>query len=185
MDEIYGQEHLENRIRFVVDGKKMKVETAPDIGPAPPPYNRKICIPPRNATFNTGPAWVAVPEAKVTPEMIAAAIDADRSHIDSNAADWYVTMYRAMYAVAPVEFAPEARIAELEAERDAALKESDLYDKCLGTMEYRVLELKAELTAIRDALAKFTAANVPDTPKPDPIVNAIRARQTDRRRIGS
>jgi chromosome segregation ATPase len=92
---------------------------------------------------------------------------------------------------------PEARIAELEAERDA-------YERQLTIVEDRALELKAENRRLHDALKERTderdiwknitldlrdllaqrPAPVPDPPKPDPIVNAIRARQNDRRRIG-
>ena len=45
--------------------------------------------------------------------------------------------------------------------------------------------LRTELMAARDALAKFTAANVAHAEaEPDPIANAIRPREMDRRRVG-
>lgn len=63
------------------------------------------------------------------------------------------------------------------------LRHKQTCDECMAA-EAQIETLRTELMAARDTIARFTAANVPDPPKADPIANAIRPRETDRRRIG-
>lgn len=63
------------------------------------------------------------------------------------------------------------------------LRHKQTCDECMAA-EAQIETLRTELMAARDTIARFTAANVPDPPKADPIANAIRPRATDRRRIG-
>lgn len=115
-----------------------------------------------------------VREVEVTAEMrsLFHAICPTGPHtVDDDTLD---RAYFAMHAAAPVEFTPDERIAELEAERDA-------YERQLTTTENLVFELKAEQARLHDLLAQRPAP-VPDTPKPAP--NPFRDFPSDPRRLG-
>lgn len=135
----------------------------------------------------------------VTPEMIAAGYAMDQSMRSPlpDEAPYFTAVYRAMAALAPVELVSAGELAALR-ERDEAraiLGRSKLQTEkwkrdflsardVLNANEKEITALRAELMAARGTIARFTATNVPDPLKPDPIANATRARETDRRRMG-
>lgn len=149
------------------------------------------------------------PEILVTPEMIAPGMGVLACLTTPEACGGIDEMrgfaeriYRAMAAHAPVELVSPGELAALR-ERDealAALTKVRAWNTALEAdtaalrhelaHRYTLLEV-GELLAARDAriaeldtMLAARPAPVTDTPKSDPIANAIQARDTDRRRMG-
>lgn len=68
-------------------------------------------------------------------------------------------------------------------ERNAAIVERDCAMASCDALGEHLVTLQTDLKAAQDALAKAITPTLPPQ-APDPIANAIRPRETDRRRIG-
>lgn len=148
--------------------------------------------------------WQAPPigqrPAEVTPEMERAAELACERLGFGFVPELAAPIFRAMHAVAPVELVSPAEIALIRERDEARAFIGKLTDwNCeYGAKNERLSDdvdsLRAELMAAHDNLARQAkalgdAANTIAAPThtestPDPIANAIRDHDTDRRRMG-
>lgn len=150
------------------------------------------------------------PEAEVTQEMIEAGVAATTAAHPCRVMEDVQIIYRAMAALAPVPLVSPAEdamrreitaltaalkqrtderdtanadLAELSAIRWGLVQQIDDLQKEL-VIERMLHALSAkEATALQGALAKAITPTPPPQ-APDPIANAIRPRETDRRRMG-
>lgn len=140
-----------------------------------------------------------VPEIPVTADMIVVGthtligFNLDPSFEPVSWAHIVRDVYLSMHDVAPNSetaraFRDQELIAALTAERDEARAERDQLRQAIknnaAEFDADMDATRTDLMAARDALTKFIAANVAPPEPTAPILNAIRAREMDRRRVG-
>lgn len=114
-------------------------------------------------------------------EIYREATDGDRVH----------AIYRAMKALEPVELVSTGELAAMKErddykrQRDRLLDEAALGVRELCALRDEIAALTAENNGLRDRLALSIAQTppIPDPPKPA-ILNAIKSRDMDRRKVG-